>query len=315
MNSRKPDGLYPVREDPKIDAEIKIMLTTVCIKAGVVRIPHRHQAVFAAADYSFELNGLPLSVEYAESGQLIGMRELLEEAAVRPNDALILRLSNNTATISFVMRDRKTPANSETRAQNDLIANTEAQDEVKITRKVRINTQQYYPLEVSLPSALAQEKEHKTESVGINVTARRRAKSAESNQSVDHTHITAPSTAMGEGRSGYQVSEDFERWIAAADAPGVRQEISEDGALQPDLTGPGTHDPESANTVIKLVEEFISRPDIPAIIQTQKVADELNLALEQCEHALQRISEDHERVSRIRNGAYMIRQKRAATKV
>src|SRR5699024_10343496 len=141
MNNRKSGGLYPVREDPKIDAEIRIVLTTVCIKAGVVRVPHRHRTIFTGGDYSFELDGFPVSVEYQESGELTGLRNLFREADITPIDALILRFTSGTVTLSFAVRGRKSPAVGE--SAQALAGSSEAKEQVAIrtVRKVRINTQ------------------------------------------------------------------------------------------------------------------------------------------------------------------------------
>lgn len=325
VNSRKPGGLYPVREESRIDAEVKAMLTTVCIKTGVVRIPHRHQAVFQSTNYSFELDGLPLSIEYDKSGQLIGMKDLLQEAGVRPNDALVISLTGGVAAISFETRERKAPVAAIAAMQKAGRADAEKPDKIKAIRKVRINTQQYYPLETVPVSALLESEDEvrSSEAPRINVTARqRRLRGSSSEQGVSRANdrgVEAPaSPAIGEGRRAYQVSEDFERWIASSDSTDQGSSgstVEKEKLQEPGSAIHGGNQVRSPKEILQAVERFISRPDTPAIIQTQKVADALQMNSEQCELALQRISEDHERVSRIRDGAYMIRQKRSTTKV
>ena len=63
---------------------------------------------------------------------------------------------------------------------------------------------------------------------------------------------------------------------------------------------------------LSLVTRFLDRPDVPAIVRSDLVAERLGMTAERCERALERLSEDRDRVSRIRKGAYMIR--RDATK-
>lgn len=306
MNNRKSGGLYPVREDPKIDAEIRIVLTTVCIKAGVVRVPHRHRAIFAGGDYSFELNGLPVPVEYRESGELIGLRDLLREADIKPNDALIVSFTSSTASLSFAMRNRKAHAAVESPQGQDGNPGAKEQVAIRTVRKVRINTQQYYPLEAPLPSALVGGEEQR---VGSNVIARRRH-----NPLQEPVGVIDTPEPVGEGGGDYSVSEDFERWIASSHSTTEVTPVRESPNVAP-VSSPSQPASHSLAQAMEMIEEFISRPDTPAIIQTQKVADELSLDAGMCERVLERISEDHERVNRIRNGAYMVRQKRSTTKV
>lgn len=310
MNSRKPSGLYPVREDPKVDAEIKIMLTTVCIKAGVVRVPHRHQPTFMAANYSFEFNGLSQSIEYADTGHLTGLRALFEEAEARPNDALILHLSGNIAAISFSMRERKAYKEAPSAATSAAAPAVEQPAEVKTIRKVRINTQQYYPLDVPLPSSLAGEDTRVATTNRVNVTERRRPPVEPIDQQ-ESPRIEQPPAPTEESTKEYQVSEDFERWVTTPNAPEVTPLFGE-ATVEPEASRPNHQSPD---LVMRSVEAYLSRPDIPAVVQTQTIANELAIDINMCERALERISEDHERVSRIRAGAYMIRQKRATTKV
>ncbi|HEX7000094.1 MAG TPA: hypothetical protein VF164_00195 [Trueperaceae bacterium] len=61
---------------------------------------------------------------------------------------------------------------------------------------------------------------------------------------------------------------------------------------------------------ITLVDEYLRRPDIPAIIRAEAVGEVLAMGEERAERALERISERPDRLSRIRRGAYMVRAKR-----
>ena len=56
----------------------------------------------------------------------------------------------------------------------------------------------------------------------------------------------------------------------------------------------------------------LASPNTPAIVRSDVLAEQLGLEPERCERALERLSENRDRVSRIRKGAYMIR--RDATK-
>ncbi|HZJ10005.1 MAG TPA: hypothetical protein VFD39_09935, partial [Trueperaceae bacterium] len=59
---------------------------------------------------------------------------------------------------------------------------------------------------------------------------------------------------------------------------------------------------------VRRVDGYLRRPETPAIVRSDFVAERLGLHSERCERALERLSENHERVSRIRKGAYMIRR-------
>ena len=61
-----------------------------------------------------------------------------------------------------------------------------------------------------------------------------------------------------------------------------------------------------------LIQAYLARPSVPAIVRTERVAETLGLSVERAERALDRIAEHAERVTRIRPGAYMVRQKQEA---
>lgn len=74
----------------------------------------------------------------------------------------------------------------------------------------------------------------------------------------------------------------------------------------------GMYDPGPPATLeddIALLAAFLSQPTTPAIVRTERVAEELGMSVERAEHALGRLSEDRERFDRIRPGAYMVRQR------
>lgn len=60
---------------------------------------------------------------------------------------------------------------------------------------------------------------------------------------------------------------------------------------------------------IDAVGAYLARPDVPAIVRAERVAEELGLAVERADGALDRISENSEHLSRIRAGAYMLRRR------
>lgn len=61
---------------------------------------------------------------------------------------------------------------------------------------------------------------------------------------------------------------------------------------------------------IGLVEEFLRRPNTPAIIRAEAVGEILAIGEERAERALERLSERPDHVNRIRRGAYMVRGRR-----
>jgi len=58
---------------------------------------------------------------------------------------------------------------------------------------------------------------------------------------------------------------------------------------------------------IRAVAAYLARPDVPAIVRAERVAEELGLTVARADTALDRISESSEHLSRIRAGAYMLR--------
>ena len=62
---------------------------------------------------------------------------------------------------------------------------------------------------------------------------------------------------------------------------------------------------------IGAVEAYLARPDAPAIVRAERVAEELGLAIARVDGALDRIAENSEHLSRIRAGAYMLRRRGA----
>ena len=58
---------------------------------------------------------------------------------------------------------------------------------------------------------------------------------------------------------------------------------------------------------LRLVENYLSRPNTPAIVRSEIIAAELGIDDQRSERALERLSEDRDRVSRIRKGAYMVK--------
>jgi len=60
---------------------------------------------------------------------------------------------------------------------------------------------------------------------------------------------------------------------------------------------------------IGAVEAYLARPDVHAIVRAERVAEELGMGVAQTDGALDRISENSERLSRIRAGAYMLRRR------
>lgn len=59
---------------------------------------------------------------------------------------------------------------------------------------------------------------------------------------------------------------------------------------------------------IAVVSAHLDRPETPAIVRSDLLADQLGLEAERCERALERLSERRDRITRIRKGAYMIRR-------
>jgi len=58
---------------------------------------------------------------------------------------------------------------------------------------------------------------------------------------------------------------------------------------------------------LRKVEAYLDRPNTPAIVRSEVVAAELGIDDQRSERALERLSENRDRVSRIRKGAYMVK--------
>lgn len=80
----------------------------------------------------------------------------------------------------------------------------------------------------------------------------------------------------------------------------------------PVATTPSTGPSSSLEADLASLSAHLASPNTPAIVRSDVLAEQLGLEPERCERALERLSENRDRVSRIRKGAYMIR--RDATK-
>jgi len=58
---------------------------------------------------------------------------------------------------------------------------------------------------------------------------------------------------------------------------------------------------------LRMVEAYLDRPNTPAIVRSEVIAAELGIDDQRSERALERLSENRDRVSRIRKGAYMVK--------
>lgn len=58
------------------------------------------------------------------------------------------------------------------------------------------------------------------------------------------------------------------------------------------------------------IEGYLLRPGTPAIVRSIDLAERLGMSPERAARAMERLSEQRERFSRIRDGAYMVRQVR-----
>lgn len=59
---------------------------------------------------------------------------------------------------------------------------------------------------------------------------------------------------------------------------------------------------------LRLIEAYLDRPSTPAIVRSEVIAIELGMDDQRSERALERLSENRDRVSRIRKGAYMVKK-------
>lgn len=60
---------------------------------------------------------------------------------------------------------------------------------------------------------------------------------------------------------------------------------------------------------IAFIEEFLRRPRTPAIVRSLDIAERLGMSPERAARALDRMAENRERYAKIKDGAYMVRQK------
>lgn len=65
----------------------------------------------------------------------------------------------------------------------------------------------------------------------------------------------------------------------------------------------------SLDADVAAVAGYLARPDIPAIVRAERVAETLAMSVARADAALDRIAEDSERLSRIRAQAYMVRRR------
>lgn len=321
MDTRKPKTLYPVRGEQQGDLEVRISLTTVCIKTGVVRVPRRHHELLSSTtNINAEADSFSATISYDQAGQLRGLREMFLNEDVNPNDLLVLRFNEDGVSVGLTKRERATrEAGATQQVSQSVREDVDIQQQSPVVkRRVRIDVQQYYPLEKPLTSSLAKAGQSEATRHPQMVTARKVASTpkhsvgspGETASSVEEVAVTrgVHEGAFDRGEP-YTVSADFEEWLT-----------QDHSSEQLHGSGEPKKEPSSSHSVgigeaISQVERFLALPDTPAIIQTAKVAEALGLSDAVCERALERISEDHERVNRIRNGAYMIRQKRSTANV
>ncbi|MEJ2290481.1 MAG: hypothetical protein P8Y05_02045, partial [Deinococcales bacterium] len=70
-----------------------------------------------------------------------------------------------------------------------------------------------------------------------------------------------------------------------------------------------TPSPMPSEEDLTAVAAYLARPEVPAIVRAERVAEELALSFERADAALDRISEASDHLSRIRAGAYMLRRR------
>ena len=104
---------------------------------------------------------------------------------------------------------------------------------------------------------------------------------------------------------------EFRQAAIAADAPEISGQVAV-SAPEP-AAAVGVVEPEArvdaplSEEDFRAVAAYLARPDVPAIVRAERVAEELGLAVARVDGALDRISETSEHLSRIRAGAYMLR--------
>jgi hypothetical protein len=59
---------------------------------------------------------------------------------------------------------------------------------------------------------------------------------------------------------------------------------------------------------LRMIEAYLERPNVPAIVRSEVIAAELGIDDQRSERALERLSENRDKVSRIRKGAYMVKR-------
>lgn len=311
MNSRKLGGLYPVRDESALQAEVKVALTTVCLKSGSVRIPHRYRAALPPGVYVLEYNAYPVTLSVSGQGVVSGLKVVFAQIDLRPNDLLLIQRSGDKIELNFKLTERR---NINELKESDLTAGAEDQvlsDDKRVVRKVRINALQYYPLEV-ISAKTRTELSDGDLPESVSVRMRIADHHPDSGASSASLSTTTPPRSLGEGaesgqvlEGSYPVSSDFEEWLSRSDGEGHAhaEDVFQETILD-------TRKPVELADAVNRIEAFLSKPETPAIVQTSKIANDLNIPIEVCELALGRISEDHERVNRIRAGAYMIRRKK-----
>ncbi len=86
--------------------------------------------------------------------------------------------------------------------------------------------------------------------------------------------------------------------------PSVRRGLPEvDGPKAPPVGAPVEED-------MAFIEAYLLRPGTPAIVRSIDLAERIGMSPERAARAMERLSEQRERFSRIRDGAYMVRQVR-----
>ncbi len=93
---------------------------------------------------------------------------------------------------------------------------------------------------------------------------------------------------------------------ASAAAPGTAVGVADAADQAATPTRPATSPQEGD---LGAVETYLARPDVPAIVRAERVAEALGMSVARADGALDRISENSERLSRIRAGAYMLRRR------
>jgi hypothetical protein len=93
----------------------------------------------------------------------------------------------------------------------------------------------------------------------------------------------------------------------AQTAPANRSVTASEPARPEPLAGPVQSEPVRLEDDLRKVEAYLDRPNTPAIVRSEVVAAELGIDDQRSERALERLSENRDRVSRIRKGAYMVK--------